>query len=85
MYDRRGRLNLVTREKVLQGVAEAREGLVFCLSLRLDYPGGNYHDLQRQPAHLEPVIGNGRIKYNLQSQPQHTDVHCDDRVTLYTH
>jgi kynurenine formamidase len=83
--DQRGRLNLVTREKVLQGIAEAREGLVFCLSLPLDYPGGNYHDLQRQPPHLEPVVRNGRIKYNLQSQPQHTDVYCDDRVTLHTH
>ncbi len=83
--DQRGRLNLITREKVLQGIAEVREGLVFCLSLPLDYPGGNYHDLQRQPPHLEPVVRNGRTKYNLQSQPQHTDVYCDDRVTLYTH
>ena len=39
--DQRGRLNLLTPEKVRQGVAEAREGIVFCLSLPLDCPGGN--------------------------------------------
>ena len=38
--DQRGRMNYVTREKVLQGVAEVKEGLTFCLSLPLDYPGG---------------------------------------------
>ena len=35
-----GRMNLLTPEKVLQGVAEVQEGLTFCLSLPLDYPGG---------------------------------------------
>ena len=39
--DQRGRMNWVTREKVLQGVAEVKEGLTFVLSLPLDYPGGN--------------------------------------------
>jgi hypothetical protein len=33
--------NLLTPEKVRQGVAEVREGLTFCLSLPLEYPGGN--------------------------------------------
>ena len=83
--DQIGRLNLLTPQKVLQGVAEVREGLVFCLSLPLDFPGGDYHGLQRRPPHLAPVVRNGRVKYNLQSQPQHTDVYCDDCVSLYTH
>ena len=39
--DQRGRMNLVTREKVLQGIAEVKEGITFCLSLPLDYPGGH--------------------------------------------
>ena len=39
--DQLGRLNLLTPEKVRQGVAEVREGRVFCLSLPLDLPGGN--------------------------------------------
>jgi hypothetical protein len=34
--DQRGRLNLITPEKVRQGLAEAREGITFCLSLPLD-------------------------------------------------
>src|SRR5437764_7602989 len=34
--DQLGRLNLLTPEKVKQGVAEVREGLSFCLSLPLD-------------------------------------------------
>src|SRR5581483_10977928 len=39
--DQLGRLNLLTAQKVKQGVAEVKEGLTFCLSLPLDYPGGN--------------------------------------------
>ena len=40
-----GRLNLVTPEKVLQGIAEVKIGKTFCLSLPLDYPGGNVINL----------------------------------------
>ena len=29
--DQRGRMNLVTREKVLQGMREVKEGIAFCL------------------------------------------------------
>jgi len=39
--DQRGRLNLITREKVLAGVAEVKQGIVFSLSLPLDLPGGS--------------------------------------------
>src|SRR3954464_1126145 len=38
--DQRGRMNYVTREKVLQGIAEVKEGISFPLSLPLDYPRG---------------------------------------------
>ena len=38
--DERGRLNLLTPQKVLQGIAEVKVGKTFCLSLPLDYPGG---------------------------------------------
>ena len=53
--DQRGRLNLLTPEKVRQGVAEAREGIVFCLSLPLDVPGRE----RAQPATL-PAAAHGR-------------------------
>ena len=83
--DQRGRLNLLTAAAVLRGAAEIREGRVFCLSLPLDYPGGDYHGLNRMPPRLQPVLRQGRAKYNLQSQPRHTDVFCDDCATLHTH
>ena len=54
--DRRGRMNTVTREKVLQGIAEVKEGLVFCLSLPLDYPGGSALNPRRNPPRLAPTI-----------------------------
>src|SRR5712691_1587460 len=38
--DELGRINLLTPEKVLQGVREVEAGVSFCLSLPLDYPGG---------------------------------------------
>src|SRR5260370_26433 len=38
--DQLGRLNLLTPAKVLKGVAEVKEGRVFCLPIPLDYRGG---------------------------------------------
>lgn len=81
--DQIGRLNLIDRAKVLQGVAEVREGVVFCLSLPLDLPGGNYHDLQRRPPALRPLVRQGRAKYNLRPHICRPDVYSDDWVQLY--
>ena len=50
--DERGRLNLLTPAKVRQGLAEAREGIAFCLSLPLDLPGGNRLNPRRHPPRL---------------------------------
>lgn len=83
--DQRGRLNLITREKVLQGIAEVRVGQVFSLSLPLELPGGNYHDLRRRPPILRPLMRDGRAKYNLQGNPRRTDVFCDDCAEIHTH
>ena len=55
--DQRGRMNTVTKEKVLQGVAEVKEGISFCLSLPLDYPGGS----ALNPRRTEPATGIGRL------------------------
>jgi kynurenine formamidase len=82
--DMLGRLNLIGPAQVRKAVAEVREGRVFCLSLPLDYPGGNYHDLQRKPPALRPVIRNGRKKYNLHANPNHSDVYSDDHLLLYS-
>ena len=87
--DQRGRMNLVTREKVLQGVAEVREGRTFCLSLPLDYPGGNALNPRRHPPRLAATLRDGKgagrqnFCYPLDADnPDLTDVVCDDIVLL---
>ena len=47
--DQRGCLNYITPENVLMGIGEVRQGLSFCLSLPLDYPGGNGVNVRRLP------------------------------------
>ena len=83
--DQRGRMNLVTREKVLQGVAEVKEGLTFVLSLPLDYPGGNALNPRRHPPRIAATQRNGRQNFCYavaQDNPMQIDVVCDDLVLL---
>src|SRR4051812_25317682 len=83
--DQRGRMNYVTREKVLQGVAEVKEGLAFCLSLPLDYPGGNVLNPRRGPPRLAPTMRGGTPSFGFalaNENPLFTDVVCDDVVLL---
>ena len=83
--DQLGRLNLITAEKVLQGVAEVREGRSFCLSLPLDYPGGSKLNPRRNPPELKPTIRRGgpNMNYPLSlDDAKYTDVVCDDMVLL---
>lgn len=84
--DQLGRLNLLTAEKVLQGVAEVREGLAFCLSLPLDYPGGNGLNPNRYPPVLRPTLRRGKVNFNCQLgelEAGRPDVLSDDLVILY--
>src|SRR3954470_2381445 len=83
--DQRGRMNYVTREKVLQGVAEVKEGITFCLSLPLDYPGGNVLNPRRAPPRLAATARDGKqffcrplAEYN----ENMTDVISDDQVLM---
>ncbi|MBN9670822.1 cyclase family protein [Roseibium aggregatum] len=85
--DQVGRMNLVTPEARLRGAREIREGLSFCLSLPLDYPGGN----ALMPYRREPVFhyerrGEGHnYNFRLSSVSScYCDVVSDDAVTLYT-
>jgi hypothetical protein len=78
-------MNYVTREKVLQGVAEVKEGISFCLSLPLDYPGGNVLNPRRNPPRLAPTIREGKQAFCLplaECVGDVTDVVCDDQVLL---
>src|ERR1700761_8873658 len=82
--DQRGRLNLVTREKVRQGLAEAVEGITFCLSLPLDYPGGSLLNPRRAPPVLRPTLRDGRPNFNCTlDDGVCTDVFNDDLAILH--
>jgi kynurenine formamidase len=83
--DQRGRMNWVTREKVLQGVAEVKEGISFVLSLPLDYPGGNGLNPRRHPPRIAATQRDGKQNFAYevrQDNPMQTDVVCDDLVLL---
>ncbi len=83
--DQLGRLNLVTKEKVLQGVAEVKEGRTFCLSLPLDYPGKSLLNPRRSPPELMPTQrdGNPIMGFPMRCvDPTAVDIVCDDKVLL---
>jgi hypothetical protein len=85
--DQIGRLNLLTPERVRRAAEEVREGRNFCLSLPLDYPGGNLLNPRRHPPVLRPTLRNGRPNLNYEmadDYPQMTDVMNDDAVILHT-
>lgn len=85
--DQLGRLNLVDRSKVLQGMAEVKEGRTFCLSLPLDLPGGNVLSPVRFPPVLRPVIRNNEPYFNYEwrkQDPRLNDIAADDAVLLHT-
>lgn len=85
--DQLGRMNLVDRTKVLQGIAEVKEGRTFCLSLPLDLPGGNVLSPVRFPPVLRPVIRNNEPYFNYdwrKTNERLTDIAADDAVLLHT-
>ncbi|MDB5846406.1 MAG: hypothetical protein JWP29_158 [Rhodoferax sp.] len=85
--DQIGRLNLLTPERVRRAAAEVRDGHTFCLSLPLDYPGGNLLNPRRHPPVLRPTVRNGRPNLNYvmaDDYPRLTDVMNDDAVILHT-
>ena len=84
--DQIGRLNLLTPEKVKQGVAEVREGLTFYLSLPLDYPGGTALNPRRHPPVLRPTLRNGKANFLYRladDNPDLVDVINDDAVIMH--
>jgi kynurenine formamidase len=90
--DELGRINLLTPEKVLQGVREVQAGISFCLSLPLDYPGGTALNQRRHPPVVTPtqdMAGTAGRFYNVHmsqmedwGDPRYVDVWADDVVTL---
>lgn len=89
--DQRGRMNLVDSAKVLQGIAEVREGRTFCLSLPLDVPGGMTLNPRRMPAQMFATLRDGKSagvqgycwSYATED-PELTDVVCDEVLLMNT-
>src|SRR3954454_19874203 len=90
--DELGRVNLLTPEKVLQGVREVEHGITFCLSLPLDFPGGTALNQRRYPPRLAPtedMDGTPEVFYNKpmremrEGDDSFYDVWADDQVTLW--
>jgi kynurenine formamidase len=83
--DQIGRMNLITPEVRRAALAEAHEGLAFCLSMPLDYPGGGEDGPRHPPRLFSTKSPNGAEMYNL-PMGLGTDtprgVVCDDGVTL---
>jgi kynurenine formamidase len=83
--DERGRMNWVTPQKVRQGVAEVHEGLSFCLSLPLDYPGGSALNPRRSPPRRFATLRAGKQNFCYAIGDENaafTDVVCDDLALL---
>ncbi len=90
--DELGRINLVTQDKVLEGIREVQAGISFCLSLPLDYPGGTALNQRRHPPVVSPtedMNGAPSTFYNVHmsemeafGDPKYVDVWADDVVTL---
>jgi kynurenine formamidase len=87
--DQRGRMNLVTPKKVLQGIQEVKTGRTFCLSLPLDVPGGQAMNPRRIAPRRYAVTRDGRSagqqgfcwSYAVED-PDLTDVVNDDVVLM---
>lgn len=84
--DQKGRLNLLTADKVKQAVREVRVGKSFCLSMPLDYPGGAKMNVNRHPPILRPSLRHGGVNMNYvyaQKDPHSHDVLSDDLAILH--
>src|SRR5262249_28343870 len=83
--DQLRRLNLLTPDKVLKGVAEVKEGRTFCLAFPLDSPGGTVVTPRPPPPRLIANKRNGMpyIAYPLNREdPRYLDVIWDDIVEM---
>lgn len=84
--DQRGRMNLLTPERRVAAAREVREGIAFCLSLPLDYPGPELM-LGRAPPKLFCAEHPQGHHYNATMPDgfmRAHDIVCDDGVVLST-
>jgi len=79
-------MNELTPERLLRAVAEVKEGRTFCLSMPLDYPGGNALNPRRHPPQIRPTLRGERPNWLYRTEwdtPGLTDVINDDLVILH--
>jgi kynurenine formamidase len=86
--DQLGSLNYITNETIRAAASEIVEGLSFCLSLPLDYPGGRALAPHRFPPVLKATERRGHpffnYRFGMHEGAGYRDVGCDDAVTLCT-
>lgn len=85
--DQVGRLNLITPEIRRKAAQEIQTGEAFCLSMPLDYPGGNtLFQYRKPPKFFHEKRGAGHnFNFDMsQVSGCFCDVICDDAVLLYT-
>src|SRR4026208_2087122 len=79
-------MNEPTPAKVKQGIAEVKEGKTFCLSMPLDYPGGNVLNPRRFPPQIRPSLRGAKPNWHYRAewdQPGVIDVINDDVVIMH--
>ena len=84
--DQLGRMNELTPAKVKEGIAEVKEGRTFCLSMPLDYPGGNVLNPRRHPPQIRPSLRGDKPNWHFRTEwdkPGMTDVINDDVVIMH--
>ncbi|CAN5336332.1 cyclase family protein [soil metagenome] len=84
--DQLGRINLITPQKVLEGIAEVKEGVTFCLSLPLDVPRGGKLNPRRRPPVIKPSPRPSGLGMNFELSREDrnmTDVVCDDYAEIF--
>ncbi|MGE0231289.1 MAG: cyclase family protein [Flavobacteriaceae bacterium] len=86
--DQIGMMNTLTPKMRQAALAEAKEGIAFCLSLPLDYPGGSELVGFRTPPKLvAPIRTTGEVSFNYPASthnPNAIDVISDESVELFS-
>lgn len=82
--DQRGRLNLLTPERVMRAREEILTGEAFGLSLPLNLPGGKVLSPMRSEPRLSVTNPDGRPRFNYPAMRDDgwVDFECDDAVDL---
>jgi len=85
--DQVGRLNLIDANARRSAASQVKEGLAFCLSLPLDFPGGQSVNPRRSAPKLQSTLRGDEPNMNFplsRIHPNHMDVISDDAVLLHT-